>query len=196
MNVGDTGAVIGELLRRQGELQAQADGVVADLGLDRLLPELGEPVRTGSSALGLMVVPDIDITVVCPALEVAAVVRVAAELALHERVRVVRFRRDDGRWNAEPDAYPDGLYVGLTYRDDTGPEWNADVWFVTEPDRQPDLAHVRSLPDRITPEARAAILLIKHSRPDYRSFDLYRSVLDDGVRTPEDYDRWRITHGQ
>ncbi|XVS60527.1 hypothetical protein ACQPYE_19630 [Actinosynnema sp. CA-299493] len=26
--------------------------------------------------------------------------------------------------------------------------------------------------------------------------DVYRSVLDDGVRTPEDYDRWRVTHGQ
>ncbi|ONI86780.1 hypothetical protein ALI22I_24585 [Saccharothrix sp. ALI-22-I] len=188
--------MIDELLRRQGELQAQADGVVADLGLDRLLSALGEPVRTGSSALGLMVVPDVDITVVCPVLDVGAVVRVAAELALSERVRVAQFRKDHGRWNAEPDAYPDGLYLGVKYRDDTGPEWNLDIWFVDEPERQPDLGHVRALPGRITPEARAVILMIKHSRPDYRSFDVYRSVLDDGVGSPEDYDTWRITHGQ
>jgi len=193
--------VIEELLRRQGELQAQADAVVADLGLDVLLSALGEPVRTGSSALGLMVVPDIDITVACPSLDADAVVDVAARLARHERVRVVQFRKDHGRWNAEPDAYPDGLYLGLKYRagqgrDGAGPEWNADIWFVDEPERQPDLGHVRALPERITPEARSAILMIKHSRPDYRSFDVYRSVLDDGVRTPEDYDRWRVTHGQ
>ncbi|MFI9007735.1 hypothetical protein ACIGNX_10945 [Actinosynnema sp. NPDC053489] len=187
--------MIDELLRRQGELQAGADAVVADLGLDRVLAELGEPVRTGSSALGLMVVPDLDITVVCPVLDVAAVVELGARLARHERVRVVQFRKDAGRWNTEPDAYPDGLYLGLKYRD-AGPEWNADIWFVDEPDRQPDLGHVRALPDRLTPAARVAILLIKHSRPDYRSFDVYRAVLDDGVRTPEDYDAWRVTHGQ
>ena len=193
--------MIDELLRRQGELQAEADAVVADLGLDGLLSALGEPVRTGSSALGLMVVPDIDITVACPSLDADAVVGVAARLARHERVRVVQFRKDDGRWNAAPDAYPDGLYLGLKYlsgkdRHGTGTEWNADIWFVDEPERQPDLGHVRTLPERITPEVRAAILLIKHSRPDYRSFDVYRSVLDDGVRTPEDYDGWRVTHGQ
>jgi hypothetical protein len=187
--------MIEELLRRQDELQAAADAVVADLGLPGLLAELGEPVRTGSSALGLMVVPDIDITVVCPSLDTAAVAGLAARLARHERVRVVQFRKDDGRWNAEPEAYPDGLYLGLKYRHD-GPEWNADIWFVDEPDRQPDLGHVRTLPGRITPAARAAILLIKHSRPGYRSFDVYRSVLDDGVRTPGDYDTWRATHGQ
>ncbi|QQQ79870.1 hypothetical protein IOD16_16615 [Saccharothrix sp. 6-C] len=188
--------MIDELLRRQDELQARADAVVADLGLDELLSALGEPVRTGSSAMGLMVVPDLDVTVACPTLDVDAVVGVAARLARHERVRVVRFRKDDGHWNAEPDAYPDGLYLGLTYRESSGTEWNADIWFVDEPARQPDLGHVRELPARLTPETRSAILLIKHSRPDYRSFDVYRAVLDDAVRTPEDYDRWRVTHGQ
>ena len=188
--------MIDELLRRQAELQVLADAVVADLGLDRSLAALGEPVRTGSSALGLMVVPDIDITVACPSLDVDAVVALAGLLARHERVRVVQFRKDHGRWNTEPDAYPDGLYLGVKYRPEDGPEWNADIWFVDEPERQPDLGHVRTLPARLTPAARAAILLIKHSRPDYRSFDVYRSVLDDGVRTPEDYDTWRATHGQ
>jgi hypothetical protein len=184
----------GELMRRQDELQAGADAVVADLGLHGLLSALGEPVRTGSSALGLMVVPDIDITVVCQSLDVDAVVGLAARLSRHERVRVVQFRKDAGIWNTEPDAYPDGLYLGLKYRAEV--EWNADIWFVDEPERQPDLGHVRTLPGRLTPETRAAILLIKHSRPDYRSYDVYRSVLDDGVRTPEDYDTWRTTHGQ
>ncbi|TQM77978.1 hypothetical protein FHX81_0227 [Saccharothrix saharensis] len=190
--------MIDELLRRQGELQAGADAVVADLGLDAALAELGDPVRTGSSALGLMVVPDIDITVVCPVLDVDAVVALAGRLARHERVRVVQFRKDSGRWNTEPDAYPDGLYLGVKYRDGHGgePEWNADIWFVDEPDRQPDLGHVRALPARITPEARAAILLIKHSRPDYRGVDVYRAVLEDNVRTPGFSARWRATHGQ
>ncbi|MFC6089683.1 hypothetical protein [Saccharothrix lopnurensis] len=183
--------MIEELLRRQDELRAEADRVVADLDLDRLLSAVGEPVRTGSSALGLMAVPDIDVTVVCPALDTAAVLRVGAELGAHERVGAVRFRKDLGPWNAEPELYPDGLYLGVAFRTAAGRDWNLDLWFVDEPDRQPDLGHVRTLPARLTPEVRAAVLLIKHERPDYRSFELYRAVLDSGVRTPEDYDRWR-----
>ncbi|MEU4767523.1 hypothetical protein AB0H12_30140 [Actinosynnema sp. NPDC023794] len=121
--------MIDELLRRQGDLQAEADAVVADLGPHVLLSA-----------------------------------------------------------TVDRDAVVD---VAAGSRGTSG-----CVWFVDEPERQPDLGHVRALPDRITPETRAAILLIKHSRPACRSFDVHRSVLDDGVRTPEDYDRWRVTHGQ
>jgi hypothetical protein len=32
------------------------------------------------------------------------------------------------------------------------PEWTLDLWFVDEPDRQPDLAHVQPGPARVTPE--------------------------------------------
>ncbi|MGI8880173.1 MAG: hypothetical protein ACR2KJ_06610, partial [Jatrophihabitans sp.] len=54
-----------ELLRREQALRQEADAVVADLRLVQQLSELGDPVRTGSSALGLMVWRDIDLTVVC-----------------------------------------------------------------------------------------------------------------------------------
>jgi hypothetical protein len=42
---------------------------------------------------------------------------------------------------------------------------------VDDPDRQPDLAHVRDLPKRLTAETRAAILVVKEAwagRPEYR----------------------------
>jgi hypothetical protein len=48
-----------------------------------------------------------------------------------------------------------------------------DVWFVDDPDRQHDLAHVRDLPKRLTAETRAAILGVKeawHRRDDLRYF--------------------------
>ncbi|MBC3839433.1 hypothetical protein GXW82_02100 [Streptacidiphilus sp. 4-A2] len=189
-----------ELLRQQDELQAEASTVNDDLGLDGLLGRLGEPVRVGSARLGLMVRRDLDITVVCPRLgdtALAAVAGLGARLALHERVGQVRFRKDTGTWNTDP-AYPDGLYLGLGYRSPQGRTWSLDLWFVDEPERQPDLAHVRTLPGRLTPETREAILRIKHAwaeRPEYgrsvRSWDVYRSVLDHGVRTVAEFDRWR-----
>jgi hypothetical protein len=187
----------GDLLRRQDALQAEATAACGDLNLDELLPGAGRPVRVGSSALGLMVKRDVDITVICPALDPAtleAVAGIGARLAPHPRVRQVRFRDDTGPWNTDP-GYPDGLYLGVDYRSPEGHDWNLDIWFVDEPDRQPDLAHLRTLAPRLTPGARRAILEIKQACEDrglsVRGFDVYRSVLDDQVRTPEQFEAWR-----
>jgi hypothetical protein len=84
--------------------------------------------------------------------------------------------------------YPDGLYWGIDYRDGQL-DWNIDVWFVADAQRQPDLHHVRTFADRLTPETRQAILNIKRAQTDstVRSFDIYIAVLDGGVRTPDEF---------
>ncbi|RLU83569.1 hypothetical protein CTZ27_28120 [Streptomyces griseocarneus] len=189
------------LMKGQEALRAEADEVAGDLGLAELLARCGEPVRVGSSALGLMVRRDIDITVICPALDPAAkraVADVGAVLAVHDRVRQVRFRDDTGHWNTDP-RYPDGLYLGVEYRSRGGHAWTLDIWFVDEPGRQPDLAHVRSLPPRLDDVSRGAILRIKHAlvaREDGAAgYDVYRAVLDHGVTTVEEFDAWRARTG-
>jgi hypothetical protein len=182
-----------ELLLRQEQLQREADEVALDLALDRLLAEVGIPVRVGSSALGLMVWRDLDITVVVPRLSVEQVGALGQRLATHPRVRELTLRNDTGSWNTDP-AYPDGLYLGLRYRTLAGSMWKVDIWFVDEPDLQPDLEHVRTLPPRLTDAARLSILRIKDAwagRPDYRSFDVYTAVLDSGVQTAEEFEAWR-----
>ncbi|WP_370948768.1 hypothetical protein AB5J62_14755 [Amycolatopsis sp. cg5] len=189
-----------DLLVWQDELQAEADEITAALGLDKSLAALGDPVRVGSSALRLMVRRDIDLTVVCPALDEAtheAVWRIGADLVASPRVRQVTMRDDTGHWNTDP-AYPDGLYLKVEYRTLAGQTWNLDIWFVDDPARQPDLAHLKAFPERLTDEIRLAILRIKHAwagNPGYgslvTSYDVYRSVLDDGVRTPEQFEAWR-----
>ncbi|WP_018348705.1 hypothetical protein [Longispora albida] len=183
-----------DVLREQEATQRAADAVVADLGLAELLRAAGDPVRVGSSALGLMVARDIDITVVCPRLDegvARTVVNIGADLGLHPRVREVRFRDDTGVWNTDPD-YPDGLYLGPAYRAPGGADWTLDIWFVDEPHRQPDLRHVRDLPPRLTDETRRAILEIKRAWPGMSS-DVYLAVLDDGVRTAGQFEAWRRT---
>ncbi|MFB7916013.1 hypothetical protein [Streptomyces sp. NPDC056061] len=189
-----------ELVQQQDALRSAADAVGADLRLDELLSGVDRPVRVGSYALGLMVRRDLDVTVVCPRLgprTLDVVAGIGAQLARHRRVRQVRFRDDTGEWNTDP-GYPDGLYLGVDCRSVQGQDWNLDIWFVDDPDRQPDLAHLKALPPRLTPETRAAILGIKQAwagRAEYgrsvKSFDIYRSVLDDHVRTLEQFDEWR-----
>lgn len=189
-----------DLAQQQDLLRTESDAVAADLGLAELLEPAGEAVRVGSAALGLMVRRDLDVTVVCPVLDDAAralVAGIGARLAVHGRVREVRFRDDTGHWNTDP-RYPDGLYLGVGYRSAAGREWTLDLWFVDEPDRQPDLAHLAELPPRLTDAHRATILALKHALAGrdndgarVPSYDVYRAVLDEGVTTVGAFDAWR-----
>lgn len=194
-----------DLFRRQRLLQGEAEAVVADLDLTTALEAIGVPIRTGSSALGVMVKPDIDITIACTVLDLSvfdAVTQLAARLSRHQRVWQVSFRDDTGDWNAEPETYPDGLFLNVRYRSARPRDWGLDLWFVDQPERQPDLTHLRTLLPRLTDETRAAILRIKEewtSRPEYgREVDgtlingtlIYEAVLDGGVRTLPDFAEW------
>jgi hypothetical protein len=187
---------IDALLRRQDELLAEAAAVRADLELDSHLSRHGGVMGVGSAMLGLMVWRDLDLTVVCQTLYAGRVADTGALLARHERMREVRFRNDTGVWNTDP-RYPDGVYLGLDCRSRADQRWKVDIWFVDEPGLQPDLAHTRELPPRLTPETRAAILVVKDAwagRPEYgkdvTSWDIYSAVLDDGVRAPADFEEW------
>jgi len=186
-------------LEQQQVLQGQAVEVQQDLHLPQRLSVVGAPVRVGSAALGVMVRRALDFTVICADLGTAvqeAVAGLGAGLSLHPRVRQVQLRNDTGAWNTDP-TYPDGLYLGLQYRSQQDQDWTLDLWFVDQPDRQPDLAHLQDLLPALTPTRRATILAIKQaccSLPEHRSkassYDVYRAVLEHDVRTTEQFDQW------
>lgn len=190
-----------DILERQAALQAEADAIVVKLDLQRLLGTAGNPVRVGSSALGLMVRHDIDITTVCNRLDAVTrrtIAEIAGELMLDQQVGAVRYRNDTGFWNIEPHAYPDGLYLAVTCRSDRDEDWNLDLWFVDEPERQPDIAHLRTLLPRLTDEIRTTILTIKTDlsvntpkggRPAASAL-VYEAVLDAGVATTAGFEAW------
>lgn len=178
-----------ELFERQLQLQTEAAVVIMDLKLFAALHAAGVPNPVGSLATGLMVWRDIDFTVVCDHLDIGVVTDIAASLATHPHVRSVEFRNDSGHWNQEASAYPDGLFLGIEYV--TERVWEVDIWFVDEPDRQPDLAHASELSRRLTEAHREAILTIKHAlhgRPGYSSHGIYRAVLDHGITSLEEYE--------
>ncbi|MFS0646865.1 hypothetical protein [Siminovitchia sp. 179-K 8D1 HS] len=185
-----------DLLARQLQLQAEADAIAEEMHLNELLAAAGTPVKVGSAALGLMVWRDLDMTVVCSKLNIAAISQIASQLLSNPQVRDLKFINDTGKWNTDP-AYPDGYFLGMTYESNSGNKWELDIWFVDEPDKQPDLQHIRTMPNRLTPEAIVSILSIKTvwaARAEYgkqvKSFDIYTAVLDDHVRTPAEFKRW------
>ena len=195
-----------ELLAAQLRMQAEADEVVALLDLDRLLAKVGRPIRVGSSAMGLMVRRDIDITVTCDRLDGAALeafANIGAHLMrLTGHVGAVKFRNDTGPWNREPDRYPDGLYLWLSVQVPDKAAWSIDIWLVDAPERQPDLEHLHTLLPRLTDSSRAIILQIKHdllASDDHGptkipSALIYEAVMDHGVRTAEEFVKWYRSH--
>ncbi|GGB54357.1 hypothetical protein F3157_14520 [Virgibacillus dakarensis] len=185
-----------DLLARQLQLQAEADAIAEEMHLKQLLATAGTPVKVGSSALGLMVWRDLDITVACSKLNIAAISGIAAQLMSNPQVRDLKFINDTGNWNTDP-TYPDGYFLGMTYESKNGNKWELDIWFVDEPDKQPDLQHIRTMPDRLTPATIVSILSIKTvwaARAEYgkqvKSFDIYTAVLDNNVRTPAEFNQW------
>jgi len=187
-----------DVLERQAALQVRSDEVVRDLDALGLAGTVGTPTRTGSSALGLMVRRDIDITTVGD-LDVARVFALGQVLATHPRVWKVTFRNDTGAWNKSAD-YPDGLYWLVDYVDEAGDAWTLDLWFLAEGTTQYDLEHMKTMPARMTREARVAILRIKEDRlanvapppaPSMPSYEIYEAVLDHGVRTTAEFERYR-----
>lgn len=201
-----------DLLDSQRLLQEEADQVVELLQLDALLSHIGRPVRVGSSAMGLMVRRDIDITVICKELSsatLAAVVQAGAKLMLMDRnVISVRFRNDTGAWNTDPASYPDGLYLGVSARTNQGIDWTLDIWAVDQPERQPDLKHLRTLLPRLNDDCRRTILLIKEAlAPQELRFSegkvpsayIYDAVVDHGVGSVKQFTEWlasKTTAGQ
>jgi hypothetical protein len=198
--------MMGNLLDDQRLLQEEADRVVELLQLEALLSNIGKPIRVGSSAMGIMVRRDIDITVVCKDLSSetrAAFSQVGAKLMLMGRhVVSVRFRNDTGAWNADPASYPDGLYLGVSARDDDGIDWTLDIWAVDQPERQPDLNHLRTLLPRLDDDLRGTILLIKQAlaaeKPDCSEGNIpsayvYEAVVEHGVGSVRQFKDWLMS---
>jgi hypothetical protein len=183
------------VLTRQATRQAEAARVMDDLDVMALLARVGRPVHTGSSALGLLVGRDIDVTTLCPSLDLTPVFEVGHALATHRRVRRLTFRNDTGAWNTEPE-YPDGLYWLVDYVAEDGEPWTLDLWLIPEGTTQYDLEHMRTLPARLDAPHRATILRIKEARqgrpelPRLPSYRIYEAVLDHGVRTPAEFEAY------
>jgi hypothetical protein len=186
-----------EMARWGAERQAQAERIIRALDLLGRWSAYGQPIVVGAVAHGLVGKPDIDLEVYCERPRIEDGFAVIADLALVPGVWTVRFSNELGG----PDQ---GLYWQLRYRDPasvvsaTGEVWKIDMWQLGH-DHPVPLARDLIEPMRraLTAETRAAILTIKRDtlvERDVHGIDVYRAVLDDGVRTTADVRGWLTTH--
>jgi len=190
------------LLQRQNTLQAEAKMVLDDLKLIKLLSTLGSPILLGSSALGLMVWPDIDITVTCPGLAIERALEMMRPVYAHPLVKRVRYLNEVGSFNPTSLELHDRYYFGVYYHALSGTEWKIDISFWLGTNEHPEPVH-DAVVRKLTEETRLSILWIKdiwYRLPTYRdqvySVDIYNAVLEHGVRTPAEFDVYLADRGK
>lgn len=182
-----------DVIERAADRTRIAEGIIADLDLVRKWERFGRPVLVGAFAYDLLVDPDIDMEIYCPDLRIEHGFQVLSECSVNPKVMKARFSNElTGRDKA--------LYWQLRYKHDDGTEWKIDMWSASEDYDLPRSEHfVEPMRASLTPETRKAILELKELRARDSSLrcpsiDLYRAVLDDGVRTADDLHTWLKSH--
>lgn len=189
-----------DLLGRQDSLQKEARRQLTELELLALLSPFGDVIVVGSVITGLMTWPDIDLEVIgkhIPTKE--AVGEIAKKLFTNQDI--FRVWMMDNREKSDIHQ-PAGLYVGAKRH--VGSEvWKFDIWFLQEGEQRSGKDDLAWLKAALTPETRARILQIKDQvadNPQYRktifSFDIYRAVLNEGITTVTEFNKYLKKSGR
>ena len=179
-----------DVLQRAARRRHRALEIAATLELTARWSAVGQVVPVGAVAYDLVVSCDVDYEVFTAGTPtVRAGFRVLADLAELPSVTGVSFS------NAL-DTGDQGLYWQIRCRGDDGEEWKVDVWTLARDHPGPCAAWiVEPMRRALTNEVRVAILRLKEARasghtPNIDSIDLYRAVIEDGVRTVDDLSAW------
>lgn len=182
-----------QILAESATRRAEALEILSNLGLLDLWRQFGRPVLVGAVAYDLVLDCDIDMEIYCPSLKIEDGFKVLSELC--QRSDIVK-----GCSFQNHLAGPDGaLYWRISTVKD-GTPWKIDMWSAPEDYPLPRSEHLVSpMIEALTEETKNAILRLKwHRRMDQDlncpSIDLYRAVIDGGVRTPSELKSWLVTH--
>ena len=174
------------------ELKAEADLLILGCGLPELLAVYPGWFIGGSYSYDIMCWRDLDIYVLDPAYDLEHCFEIGYELTERLAAKKARFTNNVG-------GEPSGFYWGIKLGDERQGAWKLDVWFLDQAGYEQHAAYSSSLREKLTIENRSVILAIKEvywRRPEYRdtvtSDMIYRAVLDNGVRTIRDFERFII----
>ncbi len=191
-----------DLLARQSALQDGAQEVLADLDLATVAAGIGPLLLTGSYISGLMCWREVDVMVLagddfCP----EDVLGLLARIVRRANVTSLEYRDERGQRCETGQVRDERYHVPLTV-EHAGCSWQIDLTLWLH-DLHHNVTHWHEhLRERITAEQRIAVLRIKddwYRRPAYPhqvgGLEIYTAVIDDGVRTPEQFAAWLARHG-
>jgi len=187
-------AMTARLLVDADNLRTRSLATIERLGIERLWGEVGKVVLVGATRFGLMRKPNIDFEIYVDHPTVEAGFGVIRKLAAIPGVQEVRFL------NFMSFPNDPGLYWQVFFQDGDGTRWDIDNWLVpfSHPHAGMADAFATAMQAALTDETRAIIMTIKTTMPadcGARGIDVYRAVLDDGVRTTGQFIKWLAAAG-
>lgn len=190
-----------ELLARQSALQEEAAEILTGLGLAALVADIGPQLVTGSFVSGLMCWPELDVMVLAGSdFSPPEVMGLLARIVARAGVTGLDYRDERGPRCVTGQIRDERYHVALTV-ERPGRCWQVDLTLWLHDLHENVTRWHEELRERITAGQRRAVLRIKddwHRRPSYPDkvggLEIYAAVLDDGVRTPEQFAAWLVRH--
>jgi hypothetical protein len=191
-----------ELAVRQAALQAEAAVVLAELDLAAMVEGIGPLLATGSYVSGLMCWRELDVMVLVGAgFSPYDVLRLLRRIVDRPGVTGFDYRDERGARSPTGTVRDERYHVAVVVSRE-GQVWHIDLsLWLHDLHRNVTQWH-EALRETITDEQRRAVLQIKdvwYRLPSYPhdvgGQQIYLAVLDDGVRTPEQFAAWLTAHG-
>ena len=186
-----------ELLARQSALQDEARRLLAELDLATLVADIGPVLLAGSFVSGLMCWPEVDVMVLAgPDFAPQDVLALLQRIVGLPGVTALDYHDERGPRCVTGQVRDERYHVTITVDRPDHP-WQVDLTLWLHDPHRTVTRWQEELLERITAEQRGAVLRIKdvwHRRPEYPDqvggLEVYTAVLDDGVRTPDEFAAW------
>lgn len=175
-------------LEKAVKLQKQANKVIEELQIRSRWGAVGNTVLVGSANFGLMTTPNLDFEIYVEEPDVRIGFDTIREFAAIPGVKQIQYLNFMG--TSDP-----GLYWRIDYQDQQGVMWDIDNWLVPFSHPHAGMAEnfATAMKKALTDETRQIILEIKSQRTPERKFrgiDIYKAVLDGGVRDMKQFMEW------
>jgi len=176
------------------KLQSEADSILHEKGLLSLLEQYGTVLPTGSYVLDTMTWRDLDIYLITNEMTSKKFFQIGQERCELLNPRRMSYRNE---LMGETPGLPSGYYWGIYSQLHFSQEWKIDVWAIDSEQAKNFERLMEELSKGLTDEKRAYALEIKTHfwhHPDYRgkitSMDIYKSVIEDEVKSIESFKEW------
>jgi hypothetical protein len=193
----DAGSADDELLGRQSALQAEAREVLGELDLAALAAGIGPLLLAGSFVSGLMCWRELDVMLLVGRdFSPQDALRLAQRIVGQAAVTSLEYHDERGARSPTGQVRDERYHVSFTV-DRAGQSWRIDLTLWLHDAHLNVTRWHEELRERITAGQRSAVLRIKdawYRRPDYPDqvggLDIYTAVINDGVRTPDQFAAW------
>ncbi len=182
-----------DLYKKNLQLKAEADQFLDDLGLGKLIKEYGDYKIDGSYAYDIMVWRDLDIVVDSSKMSLAKI---------HELISRINAKFNPFWFMGKEDITEEGttcFFIGFETKILSGITWNFDIWFRDAAGVNKVLnyhnwliGNLESYPvikERVL-QIKTDVFRTKEYGSKFFSIDVYKAVIEDGVKSTEQYYKW------